>query len=64
MPSLFITHCLKLLNTSTGSLILSLDTLQGPDTRGADSILRELGVTRLSVEQAVAVINTRVELSV
>ena len=60
----YFQDCLKLLNTSTGSLILSLETLQSPDTRSGDSILKELGITRLSVEQAVAVINTRVELTV
>ena len=55
---------MKLLNSSAGSLILSLDTLQRPDTQGGDSTLRELGVRRLTVEQAVAVINTRVDLTV
>ena len=55
---------MKLLNTSAGSLILSLETLQSPDTRGGDSTLRELGVRRLTVEQAVAVIQTRVDLAV
>ena len=53
-----------MLNTSAGSLILSLETLQGPDLKSGDSTLRELGVRRLTVEQAVAVILTRVDLTV
>ena len=48
---------MKLLNTNTGSLLLSLESL-------APATLRDLGVTRLTVEQAAAVIQTRVELSV
>ena len=47
----------KLLNTNTGSLLLSLESLDL-------ATLRDLGVTRLTVEQARAVITTRVELSV
>ena len=54
---------MKLLNTSAGSLILSLDTLETRDVRDTDSTLRELGVRRLTVEQAVAVIRTRVDLT-
>ena len=49
--------CLRLLNTSTGSLLLSLESL-------TVETLRELGVTRLTVEQARAVMSCRVELSV
>ena len=48
---------LRLLNTSTGSLLLSLESL-------TVETLRELGVTRLTVEQARAVMSCRVELSV
>ena len=47
----------RLLNTSTGSLLLSLESLDS-------ATLRDLGVTRLTVEQSRAVIRTRVELSV
>ena len=47
----------RLLNTSAGSLLLSLECLDQPT-------LRDLGVSRLTVEQAQAVIRTRVELSV
>jgi len=53
--------CVRLLNTSAGSLILSLETLQ---TKDGDKTLRDLGISRLTVEQAVAVIQTRVDLSV
>ena len=49
--------CVRLLNTSAGSLLLSMESLE-PET------LRELGVTRLTVEQARAVMSCRVELSV
>ena len=61
-----IQDCVKLLNTGAGSLILSLDTLR-PGTEAAaagDTTLADLGVSRLTVEQAVAVMQTRVDLRV
>ena len=61
-----IQDCIKLLNTGAGSLILSLDTLR-PGTEAAavgDTTLADLGVSRLTVEQAVAVMQTRVDLRV
>ena len=63
-----IQDCVKLLNTGAGSLILSLDTLRpGTGTEAAaagDTTLADLGVSRLTVEQAVAVMQTRVDLRV
>ena len=63
-----IQDCVKLLNTGAGSLILSLDTLRpGTETEAAavgDTTLADLGVSRLTVEQAVAVMQTRVDLRV
>ena len=61
-----VQDCVKLLNTGAGSLILSLDTLR-PGTEAAaagDTTLADLGVSRLTVEQAVAVMQTRVDLRV
>lgn len=51
--------CVRLLNTASGSLILSLETLK---TRNGEKTLAELNVSRLTVDQAVAVIQTRVDL--
>ena len=59
---------MKLLNIGAGSLILSLDTLRpGAEAEAAaagDTTLADLGVSRLTVEQAVAVMQTRVDLRV
>jgi len=55
--------CVKLLNVTAGTLILSLETLQDTASpAAAGSTLKDLGLTRLTVEQAVAVIQTRVDL--
>jgi len=54
--------CVKLINVSAGTLILSMETLQHSDTTTATNTLKELGLNRLTVEQAVAVIETRVDL--
>ena len=55
--------CVKLINVSAGTLILSMETLQHSDTTSAaTNTLKELGLNRLTVEQAVAVIETRVDL--
>lgn len=63
-----IQDCVKLLNIGAGSLILSLDTLRpGAEAEAAaagDTTLADLGVSRLTVEQAVAVMQTRVDLRV
>ena len=63
-----IQDCVKLLNTGAGSLILSLETLRpGTEVEAAaagDTTLADLGVSRLTVEQAVAVMQTRVDLRV
>ena len=48
-----------MLNTAAGSLILSMETLS---TKDGEKTLKELGVSRLTVEQASAVINTRIDL--
>jgi len=55
--------CVKLLNVSAGTLILSLETLQDTDSpTAAANTLKDLGLNRLTVEQAVAVIQTRVDM--
>jgi len=55
--------CVKLLNVTAGTLILSLETLQNSGTpAAAHNTLKDLGLSRLTVEQAVAVIETRVDL--
>jgi len=55
--------CVKLINVSAGTLILSTETLQDSDSpTAALSTLKDLGLNRLTVEQAVAVIETRVDL--
>jgi hypothetical protein len=55
--------CVKLLNVSAGTLILSMETLQDTDSpTAAANTLKDLGLNRLTVEQAVAVIQTRVDL--
>ena len=54
---------MKLLTVSAGTLILSLETLQDSGTPAAAlDTLKDLGLNRLTVEQAVAVIETRVDL--
>lgn len=53
----------KLLNCGAGTLILTLETLQNRSSvASAISTLKDLGITRLSIEQAMAVIGTRVDL--
>jgi len=55
--------CVKLITVSAGTLILSLETLQDSSTPAAAlNTLRDLGLNRLTGEQAVAVIETRVDL--
>eukprot|EP00092_Neocalanus_flemingeri_P024006 GFUD01026040.1.p1 GENE.GFUD01026040.1~~GFUD01026040.1.p1 ORF type:complete len:752 (+),score=245.95 GFUD01026040.1:32-2287(+) len=58
-----LVDCVKLLNVSAGTLILSMETLEDTASpTAASSTLKELGLTRLTVVQAVAVIQTRVDL--
>ena len=61
--TILLQDCVKLLTVTAGTLILSLETLQDTASpTAAANTLKDLGLTRLTVEQAVAVIQTRVDL--
>ena len=60
----FFQDCVKLLNVGAGTLILSLETLKDPSSESAAGTLKDLGLNRLSAQQAIAVIETRVDLDI